>query len=81
MPSMSTQPEDPSLWFTAKAVIVGPAVITFLSEGDWVLSDANDETQLQFNRKEVSLSALFIPHGWKLKPGNPRGTVSGYRTL
>jgi hypothetical protein len=78
---MSAQPQDPSLWFFQES-ITGPAVVTCLTHGTWILATEDGENAAQFDGRNVNLAALYVHHDFILRPEvKGKGFVSGYRVL
>lgn len=81
--------DDPANWFTAKEV-AGPAIITAITGGAWVLHDMTrpeprDRSILEFGTAAV-LAKFFVPIGHVLRvhQGNASDRtsfVSGYRLV
>ena len=71
--------DDPANWFTYEGPepVLGPAVITALSFGDWTLW-VGPEKGLPFSASQLSFQRLFIREGMRLV-GQKGLLASGYR--
>lgn len=76
-PDSLNEEEDPDQWFTDKSV-EGPAVVTFMSRGDWRLSKGG-ATVFTFTLSDVKSGKLFVPPGHLFAGAGHNCFVSGYR--